>query len=81
MAIAYTKEMRERAKAEDKFIIQVSIDGKYLSDAANEKFRKKFMGRGRFQITGPVEYQQAKELWDWHRKWQKKNAAKRTSKS
>lgn len=78
MAIAYTKDMRERAKAEDKFLIQVSIDGKYLSDEANEKFRKKFMGRGRFQITGPVSYEQAFDLWRWHTKWQKKNETKRS---
>jgi len=77
MAIAYTKDMRERAKAEDKYLVQISIDGKYLSDESNEKYRKKFMGRGRFQITGPMGYQQAKELWDWHYKWQKKNAQKR----
>lgn len=77
MAIPYTKEMRERAKAEEKFLVQVSIDGMHLSEEASERFRKKFMGRHRFQITGPVSYEQAFDLWRWHTKWQKKNAAKR----
>ena len=75
MAIPYTKEMRERAAAEDKFLIQISIDGKYLSDESDERLRKKFMGRGRFQITWPMSHEQAIDLWKWHRRWQKKNAA------
>lgn len=77
MAIAYTKDIIERAKADDKYIVQVSIDGKYLRKESAEKYQKTFMGHARFQITGPMEYQQAKELWDWHRKWQKKNAKRR----
>lgn len=77
MAIAYTKDVIQRAKADDKYVVQVSIDGKYLSAASAEEHQKTFMGHVRFQLTGPMEYQQAKELWDWHLKWQKKNAAKR----
>lgn len=74
MAIPYTKEMRERAKAEDKFLVQVSIDGKHLSEEAAKRYNKKFMVQARFQITGPMSYEQAFELWRWHTKWQKKNA-------
>lgn len=75
MAIPYNKDMRERAKAEDKFLVQVSIDGRHLSDEAATRYSKKFMGQVRFQITGPMSFEQAFELWRWHTKWQKKNAA------
>ena len=74
MAIPYDREMRERAKSEgDKFLVQVSIDGKYLSDKMAEQFQKTFIGHARFQTTGPMSYRQAFELWQWYRKWQKKN--------
>lgn len=78
MAIPYTKEMREVAKSEDKFLVQVSIDGKHLSDEAAAKYNKKFMGQARFQITGPMSFEQAFELWQWHTRWQKESARKRT---
>jgi hypothetical protein len=80
MAIPYSKEMRERAKAEDKFLVQVSIDGKYLRDESAARLQKKFMGHARFQITGPMSHEQAIDLWRWHRRWQVKNAATRKAK-
>lgn len=76
MAIPYDKQMRERAKAEgDKFLVQVSIDGKFLNDEMAAKYQKKFMGHVRFQLTGSMGYQKTKELWDWHRRWQEKEAS------
>lgn len=80
MAIAYTKDIRERAKAEDKFVVQISIDGKYLSDDSAARLQKTFMGHARFQLTGPMSHEQAYSLWKWHRRWQKKNAPKGSEK-
>lgn len=80
MAIPYDKKMRESAKADgDKFLVQVSISGKYLSDELAAKYQKTFMGHARFETTGPMGYEQAKELWNWYMRWQKKHKRQRAS--
>jgi hypothetical protein len=58
MAIAPDKEMRERAKREKLYIIQISVDGKYLK-------------RGGWALTGPFPKEMADELHELYMKWAK----------
>ena len=72
MAIPYDKKMKEIARDEDKYLIQISIDGKYLSDETATQYQNKLMGHARFQHTGPATYEEAKALWGWYKKYKLK---------
>lgn len=72
MAIAIDKTMRERAKSDDKYLFQVSLDPKYLSEATRKKFRGKAPTTVHFQMSGPLGPVEAVELWKLLRKWQEK---------
>ena len=48
MAIAIDKTMRERAKSDDKYLFQVSLDPKYLSKATRNKLKGKAPTTGAF---------------------------------
>ena len=71
MAIAIDKEMREHAKKNGKYLFQVMLDSKYLSDEA----RKKLKGRApilfRYEQSGPLPHRCAVELWRLLTKWKK----------
>lgn len=70
MAIAIDKTMRERAKQDDKYLFQVSLDPKFLSEATRKKFRGKAPTTVKFSMTGPLGPTEATELWKLLRKWQ-----------
>lgn len=72
MAIAIDKQMRERAKADDKYLYQISLDPKYLSDKMRKRFRGKAPTGFKFDIAGPLGPKQAVELWELCLKWQKR---------
>jgi len=62
MAIAILKDQRERAKAEGKFLFQVSLDARYVPQELKEKFKGKvFMGK--WEMTGPMSAEDAVKVW------------------
>jgi hypothetical protein len=69
MAIAASKETRERAKAEEKYIIQISISAMHLPEGTVKRLGGKVQGK--FEMTGPATVAEADELWDLFFKWQK----------
>jgi hypothetical protein len=71
MAIGIDKEMRARAKRDDKYLFQVSLDSKYLSEETKAKFRGKAPTQFKFDIAGPLAPKQAVELWQLISKWRK----------
>lgn len=71
MAISIDKEMKARAKADDKVLMQLTLDTRQLSPEMRKKFEKKlFMGR--FQLAGPTPPEAARELWLWYLRWAKR---------
>jgi hypothetical protein len=80
MAIRYSKEMRETAKEKDWFLVQISIDGKYLTKDTAARLRKKVIGNGQVQITGPMSQEQTVSLWRWYERWDKKKKKRRAAK-
>jgi hypothetical protein len=71
MGIAYDKTMRERAKQEGKYLFQVSLNCKYLSDETREKFKGKAPTTVDFAIAGPLGPEEATQLWRLVKKWLK----------
>lgn len=68
MAIPITKEMREQAKLENKYLVQISIDGRHLK-------KPDCM----MQLSGPMSIADAKELQALITKqWKRRNARKAT---
>lgn len=63
MATAITKEMRERAKKDDKYLFQVALYPTYLSEEAKAKFRGKAPTQFNFELTGPLSGEDAITLW------------------
>lgn len=70
MAVPIDKEMRERAKRDDKYLFQVSLDPKYLSDETRAKFRGKAPTGFMFAMSGPLGPAEAVVLWKLIKKWQ-----------
>jgi hypothetical protein len=72
MAIPIDKEMRARAKKDDKVLMQLTLDTRSLSPEMKKKFKGKlFMGV--FQISGPTTPKAARELWLWYLRWTKRD--------
>jgi hypothetical protein len=72
MAVAIDKAMRERAKQDDKYLFQVSLDPKYLSAATKKRFRGKAPTTVHVSMSGPLGPKEAAELWRLLRKWQER---------
>ena len=71
MAVAIDKSMRERAQKDDKYLLQISLDSKYLSEATRKKFRGKAPTQFKFDLSGPLGPNEAVELWRLLTKWRK----------
>lgn len=69
MATAITNDMRERARKDDKYLVQVALYPKHLSDAAKAKFRGKAPTQFSFELTGPLGGEEAAALWRMCRRW------------
>ena len=65
MAIPIDKEMRDRAKKDNKVLIQVCIDARHLPEHRRAELRKKLFG-GKFSVSGPLSDRTARELWLWY---------------
>lgn len=72
MAIAIDKTMRERAKQDGKYLFQVSLDPKYVSEATRDKFKGEVPTTVKVDISGPLGPVEAAELWKLLRKWQER---------
>lgn len=71
MATAITKDMRERAKKDDKYLFQVAIYPTHLSDESKAKFRGKAPTQFNFELTGPLGGEEATALWRMCQRWLK----------
>ncbi len=71
MAIAVTKDQKQQAKDEGKYLIQISIDGRHLTkeQVAGMKAADKYDQRACVSMTGPMSPEAADELYKWFRKW------------
>lgn len=70
MAVAIGKEMRQRAKQDDKYLFQVSIDPRQLSAETKAKFRGKAPTGFYWAMSGPMPPECAVQLWKLFLKWQ-----------
>lgn len=73
MATAITNDMRERAKKDDKYLVQVALYPQHLSDAAKAKFRGKAPTQFSFELTGPLGGEEAVVLWRTCQRWLKQH--------
>ena len=71
MAIPVTKDQKQQAKAEGKYLIQISIDGRHLTkeQVAGMKATDEYDRRARVSMTGPMPPEAADELYKWFKKW------------
>lgn len=68
MAIPISKEHKDIAKRDGAFIWQLSLDGRHLTKEQRERNALKMISK--FEVTGALEDEAAKELWEWYKKWQ-----------
>jgi hypothetical protein len=66
MALALTKEQREQAKTEQKCMIQISIESKYVPI---EVAREVGIPDGGFQMSGPMTPERGRELFAMCLRW------------
>lgn len=70
MALPITKEHKEIARRDGSFLWQLTLDGRHLTSEQRERNTLKRCSK--FEITGALCDEAAKELWDWYEKWQEK---------
>jgi hypothetical protein len=77
MALAIQKDQRDQAKAEQKCLIQIFIDTRYVpADVLEARNGPRFKSWG---ITGPATLERARQLFELWRKWEEEDDQKEAS--
>ena len=71
MAIPVTKDQKQQAKDQGKYLVQISIDGRHLTEeqVAGMKATNEYDRRACVSMTGPMSAEAADDLYKWFIKW------------